>query len=467
MFLVIAGCSSGADSELKTADDAETGQAADLTADDVGDPSVSAETQPESTATTATPPPVDDPSAPPGLYVSPDGDDANSGLSPAEAFRTINHGADQLTPGVTLYLLDGVYEEDAGGGNGIAVQSSGTEDAWVRITAYPGSEPIIRTTHLNGLQVQGASYVEISHIRFEGSVDPNRSDYSGAGINVDGRYSVQADNHHVRVIGNTISGFGAGGIPVTGTSHVEIRDNVIFDVAAVDPDQHSGISILESTNPGIGDDANGYSNYVTGNVVYEVENKVRTDAGLFTDGNCIIMDRLEINDYQGRTLIANNLCYDNGGRGVQVYQSSKVDVVNNTLFQNLQTPEIASRGGDLGAFESSDVIFANNLVFAEDGLFPARSFGSDGIEFINNLYVGSRPGNYDGASNQGDIVITDRATQLVQAAGSLLDPRAYDLVAGSAAIDAGSARFSDVVSTDFAGRSRGSSPDIGAFEFPG
>ncbi len=422
----------------------------------------------DATETTAVPPPIEDPTAPPGLYVSPQGDDANAGTSPSDAFRTINHAAQQLSPGVTLYVLDGVYEEDAGDGNGIAISVSGTEDAWVTITAYPGARPVIRTVHSNGLQVQGASYVEVSHLTFEGAVEPGNPNYSGSGINVDGRYVVQAKNHHIRIIGNTISGFGGGGIPVTGTSHLEIRDNVIFDVAAVEPTQHSGISILEPTNPGIGDDANGYSNYITGNVVYEVENKVRSEAGRFTDGNCIIMDRLRVNDYQGRTLIANNVCYDNGGRGVQVYQSSKVDVVHNTLYQNLKTPEIASRGGDLGAFESSDVVFANNLVFANEGLFPARSADSSGIVFENNLYVGSRPANYGGAEHDGEIVITDVDRELVVSAGSASDARAYDLVKGSSAIDAGSTRFVNVVDRDFAGRdrSRGSAPDIGAFEYP-
>ncbi len=456
--VLLAGCSSGgsgADGALPSVTQDSAGSTAQTPATDA-------------TGTTAVPPPIEDPTAPPGLYVSPQGDDANSGTSPSDAFRTIDHGAQQLSPGVTLYVLDGVYDEDAGDGNGIALSVSGTEDAWVTVTAYPGASPVIRTVHSNGLQVQGASYVEVSHLTFEGAVEPGNPNYSGSGINVDGRYVVQANNHHIRIIGNTISGFGGGGIPVTGTSHLEIRDNVIFDVAAVEPTQHSGISILEPTNPGIGDDANGYSNYITGNVVYEVENKVRSEDGRFTDGNCIIMDRLRVNDYQGRTLIANNVCYDNGGRGVQVYQSSKVDVVHNTLYQNLKTPEIASRGGDLGAFESSDVVFANNLVFAKDGLFPARSADSTGIVFENNLYVGSRPGNYGGAEHVGEIVVTDVDRELVVAAGSASDALAYDLVEGSSAIDAGSTRFVNVVDRDFAGRdrSRDSAPDIGAFEYP-
>ncbi len=286
---------------------------------------------------------------------------------------------------------------------------------------------------------------------------------------MDAIYTEGVRNHHVRIIGNTISGYGAGGVPVTGTSHVEIMDNLIFDVASTDPFQHSGISILEPFNLGFGDDENGYSNYVTGNIVYGAENMVRDANGLITDGNCVILDRTNLNDYEGRTLVANNLCVDNGGRGVQIYQSSKVDVVNNTLFGNSRSPEIAARGGDLGAYESEDVTFANNLVFTLGGHHPARTFQSSGISFENNLFVASRGADYNGSVARGDQVITDRSTTVVVEPTASVRAELFQLVADSAAVDAGTSRFADVVDRDFFGRTRqlGDKPDIGAFEFEG
>jgi hypothetical protein len=411
---------------------------------------------------------------PPGFYVSPSGDDSNSGASPEEALATIAKAVKLLNPGDTLWLLDGEYVENERKDSGIVVDRSGTAEAWIRIAAFPGATPVIRTDHKNGMKIEGASYVEVRDITFVGSIDKSRlaadpTDYSGAGINVDAIYSDGVRNHHVRIIGNTISGFGAGGVPVTGTSHVEIRDNLIYDVATVDPFQHSGISILEPFNLGFPDDRNGYSNYITGNTVYGVENTVRDANGLITDGNCVILDRTKLNSYEGRTLVANNLCVDNGGRGVQIYQSSKVDVVNNTLFGNSRSEEIAARGGDLGAYESDDVTFANNLVFTVGGHHPARTFDSSDITFENNLFVASRGPDYNGSVVRADQVITDQSTPVVVDPIASGQAELFQLVASSAAVDAGTDRFTDVVDRDFFGRTRqlGDTADIGAFEYEG
>ncbi len=409
--------------------------------------------------------------APPGLYVSPDGDDANDGRSPETSFRTIANAVKQLGPGDTLWVMDGEYVEDERTDSAIVVDRSGTADAWIRISAFPGASPVIRTDHKNGMKIEAASYVEVIGLTFVGTVNSDLlaggRAYSGAGINVDGLYSGGAQNHHVRIIGNTISGYGAGGIPVTGTSHVEIRDNVVFDVAKIDANQHSGISIFEPANQGFGDDSSGYSNYITGNTVYRVENTVPDPRlGRITDGNCIIMDLTRETGYTGRTLISNNLCVDNGGRGVQVYRSAFVDVVNNTLYGNSRSPQVAEQGGDLGAFESLDVTFANNLVFTSGAHAPARASQSDQISFLNNVYVGEREALYGGHSFSGDQWI-DGASGVVVSPGTNPDPSQFALVADSVAIDAGTDVFETVVDRDFAGRERtvGAMPDIGAFEF--
>ncbi len=274
----------------------------------------------------------------PGKYVSPQGNNANSGNSPEQAYRNVSYAVKQLNPGDTLYVMEGEFFENERPDSAVVVNRSGRADAWIKVTAFPGATPILRSNQSNGIKVEGANYVEISNLELIGNPTGGTSSYSGAGINVDAIYG-PAKNHHVKVLNNTISGFGAGGIPVTGSSHVEIRNNTVYEVAEVEPTQHSGISILESFNMGFGNDAKGYSNYITGNVVYRVENKVRTSGGRFTDGNCIIMDRTNINGYSGRTLIANNLCLDNGGRGIQIFESRHVDVVNNTVY-----PESEDRG---------------------------------------------------------------------------------------------------------------------------
>ncbi len=403
-------------------------------------------------------------SALPGKYVSTTGNNGNSGNAPDQAYRTLAHAVKQLGPGDTLYVMEGDYFENDRPDSAVAITNSGTPQAWITITAFPGATPIIRSNQSNGIKVDGASYVEISNLELIGNPTGGTSSYSGSGINVDAIYS-PARNHHIRILNNTISGFGAGGIPVTGSSHVEIRNNVIHDVAEVEWTQHSGISILESFNMGFGNDSNGYSNYITGNTIYRVENKVRDNSGRFTDGNCIIMDRTKINSYTGRTLIANNLCLDSGGRGVQVYQSRHVDVVSNTIFQNLKTGEIASSGGELGAFYSEDVHFANNLVFARSGLMPARTYDASNIRFTNNLYVGDTDPQYNGAANNGDRRVGS-GTSVVASPSTNPNPANFKLVSGSPAVNAGTNTFDGVVATDYLGAARpaGGATDIGALE---
>ncbi len=44
------------------------------------------------------------------LYVSPTGDDSRNGLSPATAWRSLNHAADQVRPGDTVTLLEGTWQ---------------------------------------------------------------------------------------------------------------------------------------------------------------------------------------------------------------------------------------------------------------------------------------------------------------------------------------------------------------------
>lgn len=400
----------------------------------------------------------------PGKYVSPGGDNANSGDSPDQPYRTVAYAVKQLNPGDTLYVMEGEFFESERSDSAVVVNRSGQPNAWIKITAFPGATPVLKSNQSNGIKVEGASYVEISNLELIGNPTGGTSSYSGAGINVDAIYG-PAKNHHVRVLNNRISGFGAGGIPVTGSSHVEIRNNVVFDVAEVEPTQHSGISILESFNMGFGNDANGYSNYITGNIVYRVENKIRDRNGRFTDGNCIIMDRTKINGYSGRTLIANNLCLDNGGRGVQIYESRHVDVVNNTIYQNLRTSEIASSGGELGAFYSDDVHFANNIVYSRNGLKPARTYDASNVRFSNNLYVADTAPEYNGAQSSGDQRVAP-GTAVVASPSTNPNPSNFQLQAGSPAVDGGIASFNGVLGADLIGRARvaGSGIDQGALE---
>ena len=48
------------------------------------------------------------------FHVSPTGDDANDGLTPEAAWRTIQHAADKEKPGDIVLIHDGVYRDSCG-----------------------------------------------------------------------------------------------------------------------------------------------------------------------------------------------------------------------------------------------------------------------------------------------------------------------------------------------------------------
>jgi hypothetical protein len=72
------------------------------------------------------------PAAPRTFHVATTGDDHHSGLSPAEALRTVNHAAELARAGDTVLIHGGTYEET------VQVRSSGSENAPIIFRSAPG-----------------------------------------------------------------------------------------------------------------------------------------------------------------------------------------------------------------------------------------------------------------------------------------------------------------------------------------
>ena len=190
---------------------------------------------------------------------------------------------------------------------------------------------------------------------------------------------------------------------------------------------------------------------IVDNVVFGTENITPPVGGnTVTDGNCIIIDTGDTNQYAGRTYVANNVCANNGGRGIHVFKSRNVVAVNNTLYHNMQTAKLKEEGGELSAVTAHDVVFRNNLVVARENRKASFAYQSDGITFDTNLYQG------DGkAPNNRDLVAPD--VGLTQP-----DTGNFALRAGSPAINAGVT--DGAPATDQEGKPRRGQPDVGAFE---
>jgi parallel beta-helix repeat protein len=131
-----------------------------------------------------------------------------------------------------------------------------------------------------------------------------------------------------------------------------------------------------------------------------------------TDGNCIIIDMNREFGYSGATFIGNNVCRDNGGRGVHAFYSDNVTAVNNTVSGNLRDSDLAG-DGELSALQAKNVVFRNNLVIPFRAGQGNHTWEASNVTFDNNVYVGGQPE----VKSSTDKVVADLAA--VKAMGNI------------------------------------------------
>ncbi len=348
-------------------------------------------------------------------------------------------------PGTTIYLRGGTYDTARDGA--LSIRRSGTSENWIRIAPYPGErvELISGGEYGNGFEFLGASYVELSGFVIRGRDDS----INGSGV------FIKDGAHDIRVIGNQISNFGGAGISLVGASKVTIEGNEVRDNAFRSHYQGSGISLFEPRGPVASGD--NYSNIIRGNYVVHNYNAVphRSD-GRITDGNCIIMDRFDNVGYQGRTLIENNVCAENGGRGVHTYRSSNIVARNNTLYHNMWTSEVSAGRGEMTAGEGRNIVFYNNLVFNRSGVASFINNNTENTYFHNN-YVASGPPPGD-----GNVVLPHGASHYFSSTGRSGAVSQWRPLSGSGL--AGMANADRQSSTDYFGNTRPRPGTVGAIE---
>lgn len=412
-------------------------------------------------------------------YVAPDGNDGGPG-SQAQPWRTPDKAATTLRPGDTALFRGGVYPDGY-----LFITRTGTPGRPITYRAYPGETPVVRMASDNGgATLEGASYITVEGLTFE-YVRPNpdgQTPQSAIGISINPGLSADGSRtprlpHHVHIAGNTVRGFPAGGINTGLSDYVIIEGNTISETSRYAPNEPSAISLGSLVNLNA---RPGSHHIVRANTVYNNENRLPgTAIGLnyISDGNCIIVDDTRLaqakenysgylqpflagglvyEPYESQTLIENNLCVNNGGRGVHVYKSDHVLARNNTLYQNLQTLGQGMEG-ELSAYLAGDVHFVNNIVVARPGAVATVNAETTGVVFERNLHFGSD----NVADRSGSDLFAD---PLFVAPGP--DPRTADfrLRPGSPAIDAAvgsNAPYDDLGRTR---RPLGAGPDLGAWE---
>ncbi len=315
------------------------------------------------------------------------GKDQNNGTSAATPFASLQKAADAVGAGDTVLVMPGEYGNPDSEQYILNITKSGTAAAPITFKAFdPNNKPVVKVRNYVGVQVLG------SHVNIDGFVvSGNRSEFekmtvaeveayqeknglfnpitSGFGITIGSLYAKQFATN-VNITNSIVRDNTGGGISVFRGDYITVENNQVYRNSLYTPYATSGISFYQSANS---DGNTGVKMVVRGNTVYENQNLIKNYINFkkedvndpdpykrprITDGNGIIIDdgartqRQEgIDDmtsvlpaYEGKTLIENNNVFNNGGRGIHVFESSNVEIRNNKVSNNVLSPEIVGRG---------------------------------------------------------------------------------------------------------------------------
>lgn len=391
-------------------------------------------------------------------YVSPGGDNGQTGLSSGTAWATLQHAADQVDAGDTVLVSNGTY-------TGFQLTTGGSVGQLIRFIA-DGDNVVIDAPNgvtNDGINVEGADWVEINGFRV---INQPRN-----GIRI-----VLSDDCIVR--NNYCDNNFKRGIFTGFTNRILIEHNtclnsidehgIYFSNSADDPvirnnicHHNNGAGIQINADASQGGDGITTGAQIYGNVLFE--NGVGGGAAINLDG------------VQG-AFIYNNLLYENHATGIALFQidgggpSTNALIVHNTIIQ-------ASDGrwcalvvdGAIGAR------FYNNIMINQHpwrGSIAVDADVASGLQSDFNVFSNSMSATGDGSS----ITLADWQALGYDGYSLMAEPLpnifespstgVYELKDGSQAIDAGSASFSFGVTQDIIGiiRPAGIEHDIGAYE---
>jgi parallel beta-helix repeat protein len=433
--------------------------------------------------------------APVYYYVSPTGSNSNDGLSAATPFQTLSKFSNNTTlikGGDIIYLMNGTFgtTDLAVGNTGTALMEitrSGSAGKPIKFTNYAGHTPLIQFNGWNAILVK-ASYIEIDGLKIRGAnsvlaladalnqggscnnpTGALEGKYNGNGIFVDGRILNGTTVHPTNVVIKNCEVYecGGGGIATTEADYLTIENNKTYNCAWYSIYANSGLSVFHAYNSD--NNSTDYKTILRKNISYGNEQKVPwPDASCqYTDGNGLIIDDFRNTQasstirgqvYTGKTLVENNLVYNNGGRGVHAYYTDNCTFINNTSYNNNATSSINE--GEITIVSSNNCTVFNNILYARTGKKGnSYSGGATGLQSGNNLifnYTGTL--GFGNVSN-GDILGTDPKF--------ITNGSNFQLQSTSPAVDAGSTLTGLFPTTDILGSARPYNnvrADIGAYE---
>ncbi|PRR79613.1 right-handed parallel beta-helix repeat-containing protein [Clostridium vincentii] len=298
------------------------------------------------------------------------------------------------------------------GTEGVAIVSrSGLPGSYITYKPYPAQHPKLHVVNSWNHILITASYIRIEGFEVEGdakniTVKDEESEYDSTiangkvnwsspttrKLNTNG-ISVRPDSdmtkyglntyiipNHVEIINNNVHDVPGGGIYTDEADYITIEGNVVHDTA-IGMFANSGISIFHNHNT---DEENtSYKNVIRNNISYHNTPYVKWVLnGKWSDGNGIIIDDTKCTqnmktdryiEYTGRTLVDNNIAYENSGSGIHAFSCDNVDVINNTAYNNNSEH---LNWGQIFAQNSNNVRVVNNIAYAKTGNIVTLNYDS-------------------------------------------------------------------------------------------
>jgi parallel beta-helix repeat protein len=358
-------------------------------------------------------------------YVATNGNDSNPGTqaSPWLTIQNADTAAGGRVAGDCVNVAPGTYAagiQPIHGGNlaaptGYVVYRCQTLDGCIITSSGGNAAPTFNVVSTG----TGPNYLVLDGFELAAS----SMTLYGVGAEVyfpDGVDTLGATSHHIWIINNIIHGYGQAGVGTGGGEYFYFLHNLAYDNTNVACSaQGSGLGMVIARaftgyTPTAADLAWApFHNVIEYNVAYNnIINQCGTASNPYdTDGNGIIIDTFNNAGstnvvYPYQTLVANNVSYNNGGKGVHIFRSDYVTVANNTAYDNNLDPFNPGIGrGEIDSAESQNNVIINNIAYP----VPATS-GSDprceGVDYTNTPpYTCPLMTNvaFDGAGTPGNV----------------------------------------------------------------
>lgn len=360
----------------------------------------------------------------------------------------------------------------------IKLDKSGTAGKYITYKAYKDHTPkfSFSGSFWNAVSING-SYIVVEGIEFQGNNQNltyadalasyndkvargnNNNLYTTYNMNgISGPAAESKFPHHIVIRNCKIHDF-PGGLSSIQADYNTFEGNTIYNNAWYMMYCGSGISIL---TPFDSDANTGYKNIVRNNVCYNNKTTIPwISQQKLSDGNGIIID-VNLRPYnstvtakpnKGRTLVENNVSFNNGGSGIHAFDAAHIDIINNTVYHNAQ---IMVTYADLFANTCNDVKILNNIIYSKpDGNRNSNNKNTN-VTYDYNIYFVGKVAVKGPNDKVLDPQFVNRTTDPTSAN--------FSVKPGSLAIDAGTQTLFAPKDIKNVARPKGANVDCGAYE---